>query len=107
MRHARGIDLLPDPSEPALAPKGRGTGWSMPHRFEQVQRLSEDDGWGNLEQQADEQQLPVATQVIEEHVRSVLSANDSPDIGFDLSVNPYRGCDSAASTASPGPPTVT
>ena len=93
MRHARGIDLLPDPSEPAPAPKGRGTGWSMPHRFEQVQRLTEDDGWGNLDQQADEQQLPVATQVIEENVRSVLSANESPDIGFDLSVNPYRGCE--------------
>jgi hypothetical protein len=31
--------------------------------------------------------------VIEEQVRSILAANDSPDIGFDLSVNPYRGCD--------------
>jgi DNA repair photolyase len=33
------------------------------------------------------------TQIIEEQVRSILSANDSPDIGFDLSINPYRGCE--------------
>ena len=33
------------------------------------------------------------TQVIEEHVKSILAGNDSPDIGFDLSINPYRGCE--------------
>ena len=35
---------------------------------------------------------PVALQVLEDHTRSILSRNDSPDIGFDWSVNPYRGC---------------
>ena len=34
-----------------------------------------------------------ATQVIDEPVRSILAGNDSPDIGFDLSINPYRGCE--------------
>jgi DNA repair photolyase len=33
------------------------------------------------------------TQLIEEQVRGILSGNDSPDIGFDLSINPYRGCE--------------
>jgi len=37
--------------------------------------------------------VPPATQVIEEHVMSILSSNDSPDLHFDLSVNPYRGCE--------------
>ena len=37
--------------------------------------------------------LPPATQIIEEHVKSILASNDSPDIGFDLSINPYRGCE--------------
>jgi hypothetical protein len=37
--------------------------------------------------------LATPTQVIDEQVRSILSANDSPDVGFDLSINPYRGCE--------------
>ena len=53
----------------------------------------EDDGWGSLEQHASEEKLPIATQIIEEHAKSILSSNDSPDISFDLSINPYRGCE--------------
>jgi DNA repair photolyase len=40
-----------------------------------------------------EVQVAPGTSVIEEQVRSILAANDSPDIGFDLSINPYRGCE--------------
>ncbi len=40
-----------------------------------------------------EQPLAPATQIIDEQARSILSANDSPDVGFDLSINPYRGCE--------------
>jgi len=73
--------------------KGRGTGWSIAHRFESTARQAEDDGWGSLEQEAATETLAPATQVIEERVRSILAGNDSPDIGFDLSINPYRGCE--------------
>ncbi|HEX6019531.1 MAG TPA: PA0069 family radical SAM protein, partial [Burkholderiaceae bacterium] len=52
-----------------------------------------DDGWGTLDQVAHEEPLRPETQVIEEHVKSILTGNDSPDIGFDLSINPYRGCE--------------
>ena len=77
-----------------LAPtKGRGTVWAIEHRFSTDQRESFDDGWGTLEQTAHEEQLKPETQVIEERIKSVLTGNDSPDIGFDLSVNPYRGCE--------------
>lgn len=74
--------------------KGRGTAWRLAHRFERWQREAVDDGWP--------QELPVGspaantatrTEIIEEHVRSILTGNDSPDIGFDLSINPYRGCE--------------
>ncbi len=78
----------------ATAPsKGRGTFWAVEHRF--GQRVNEvfDDGWGNLDQRAGEEQLPPATQIIEERARSIVSSNDSPDISFDLSINPYRGCE--------------
>ena len=73
--------------------KGRGTAWAIDHRFAQQTAQAEDDGWGLLDQQAAEEHVAPATQIIEERVKSILSSNDSPDIDFDLSVNPYRGCE--------------
>ncbi|WP_119287360.1 PA0069 family radical SAM protein [Azohydromonas sediminis] len=89
------------PATPATPPavpihlhrKGRGTGWAIAHRFEREAREAFDDGWGTLEQAATEERLAPGTVVIEQHVGSILSGNDSPDIGFDLSINPYRGCE--------------
>ncbi len=78
---------------PAGALKGRGTVWALEHRFTSDSRSEFDDGWGTLEQAAQEEQLAPATQVLEENVGRILSGNDSPDIGFDLSINPYRGCE--------------
>ncbi len=81
--------------QPAAAPlvKGRGTAWSLAHRFSKDERAAYDDGWGTLDQAVLEQPLPPTTQVLEERVKTILAGNDSPDIGFDLSVNPYRGCE--------------
>jgi DNA repair photolyase len=73
--------------------KGRGTAWAIEHRFAGAQRASFDDGWGTLEQAAQEERAAETTSVIEEHVKTILTGNDSPDIAFDLSVNPYRGCE--------------
>ena len=73
--------------------KGRGTAWAIEHRYSSRQHEDFDDGWGSLEQCADEQSLPPGTQVVEERVKSILAANESPDIHFDLSINPYRGCE--------------
>ncbi len=73
--------------------KGRGTIWALEHRFTRDHIESFDDGWGTLEQAAREELLPPQTQVLEEQVKSILAGNDSPDIGFDLSINPYRGCE--------------
>ncbi len=73
--------------------KGRGTVWAIEHRFNERSHAEFDDGWGTLEQAALSEQAPVQTQVREEQVRGILSGNDSPDIGFDVSINPYRGCE--------------
>ena len=81
--------LMPGPQ----ARKGRGTTWALQHRFSQDQRQAFDDGWGSLDQSAQAETLPPQTQIIEERVKSILSGNDSPDINFDLSINPYRGCE--------------
>jgi DNA repair photolyase len=80
-------------SAPATALKGRGTAWAMPHRFTVDSRAAFDDGWGALEQAAQLDPAAPATQVMEEQAGRILSGNDSPDIGFDLSLNPYRGCE--------------
>jgi DNA repair photolyase len=82
---------------PPSAVKGRGTVWAIEHRFNALARSEFDDGWGTLEQAAREEQsapgATLSTQVIEEHARGILSGNQSPDIPFDLSINPYRGCE--------------
>ena len=78
------------PPEPT---KGRGTTWELAHRFSKDEREAYDDGWGTLEQSVQAQPLPPSTQVLEERVKTILASNDSPDIGFDLSINPYRGCE--------------
>jgi DNA repair photolyase len=77
---------------PAAA-KGRGTAWDIAHRFERDAREAFDDGWGSPERSTAQESLAPGTQVIEQHVGSILTGNDSPDIGFDVSINPYRGCE--------------
>jgi DNA repair photolyase len=78
---------------PAAMLKGRGTAWAIAHRFQKDGREAIDDGWGSLDQAADEQHLAPGTTVVEEHARRILSTNDSPDISFDVAINPYRGCE--------------
>jgi DNA repair photolyase len=82
--------------------KGRGTVWAIEHRFSKDQRHSFDDGWGTLEQLAADDAAsldaaPPDTEVTLERVKTILAGNDSPDIGFDLSINPYRGCEHGCS----------
>ena len=90
MRHARRIAIVP---ADAASPKGRGTTWALEHRFSSQHAEPWDDGWGTLDQQALEVEEPPETRIIEERVKSILTSNDSPDIAFDLSINPYRGCE--------------
>src|SRR5437899_9284725 len=92
MRHARSIPLIPEGPLPEPV-KGRGTTWAIEHRCSRLASETFDDGWGTLEQDVQQERLPPATQIIEQRVKSILSSNDSPDVHFDLSVNPYRGCE--------------
>ncbi|MEI9986289.1 MAG: PA0069 family radical SAM protein [Aliidongia sp.] len=72
-----------------LIHKGRGTVSNTVGRFEPHQRSGFDDGWGS----ADEPALPLETSLIEDTTRTIIARNQSPDIGFDRSINPYRGCE--------------
>ena len=87
-------DEAPRPESGASAPvKGRGTVWAIEHRYSRQAGESYDDGWGTLDQQAGEERLGPETTVVEEHAKTILSKNDSPDLSFDQSINPYRGCE--------------
>ena len=74
------------PSQPR---KGRGAVGNATGRFEQEVRVATDDGWGS----ADEDPLPLDTTCTKDTARTVIARNDSPDIPFDRSINPYRGCE--------------
>ncbi|MGY8903593.1 MAG: PA0069 family radical SAM protein [Burkholderiales bacterium] len=81
---------------PLLAIKGRGAATRLAHRFERSTREALDDGWNSL-QDLQHSAAPPATQVIWEDVKSVITKNASPDISFDYSINPYRGCEHGCS----------
>ncbi|MFD1695240.1 PA0069 family radical SAM protein [Roseibium aestuarii] len=68
--------------------RGRGAGLNMSGRFERESREALDDGWGSLEELP-----PFQTDVQEERARTIITRNASPDISFDRSINPYRGCE--------------
>ena len=73
---------------PDAARRARGAGLNMAGRFEPYARVAVDDGWD-----IEEEVAPVRTEVAIERPRSVIARNQSPDIPFDRSVNPYRGCE--------------
>ncbi|MGE5451591.1 MAG: PA0069 family radical SAM protein [Acidobacteriota bacterium] len=85
------VAWVPDARQVAAPLKGRGTATQLAHRFARQDRESVDDGWNEL----DGEDLPPApvTEVTPETARSILSRNDSPDIPFTWSINPYRGCE--------------
>jgi DNA repair photolyase len=68
--------------------RGRGANSNRSGRFEPLSRHAEDDGWGSLDLLP-----PLKTEVQEEQARRIVTRNESPDISFDRSINPYRGCE--------------
>ena len=78
-----------NPSRERRTRKGRGALTNKAGRFESLRRDALDDGWGSL----DEEPPPLRTTVTKDASRSVIARNKSPDVHFDQSINPYRGCE--------------
>jgi DNA repair photolyase len=68
--------------------RGRGAVTNPSARYEPHTREETDDGWGSLEELP-----PFKTEVSVERARKIITRNESPDISFDRSINPYRGCE--------------
>ena len=68
--------------------RGRGAHSNASGRYEALAQVAFDDGWQRLDD------LPTfKTSVTVDATRTVITRNDSPDISFDRSINPYRGCE--------------
>jgi DNA repair photolyase len=68
--------------------RGRGTISNTSGRYEPLARVAFDDGWRSLEDLP-----PFKTTVTVDSTRKIITRNESPDISFDRSINPYRGCE--------------
>ncbi|MEO1281617.1 MAG: PA0069 family radical SAM protein [Pseudomonadota bacterium] len=74
--------------DPAARARGRGACSNATGRFETETREAIDDGWDLLEELP-----PLRTNVHRDTAKTIITRNDSPDISFDQSINPYRGCE--------------
>ena len=70
-------------------PRGRGATFNPDNRYGATTNEALDDGWGNL----DSPPAALVTSLSPDSSRRVITYNDSPDVGFDRSINPYRGCE--------------
>ncbi len=86
---AASLAQTPEVTAHAKARRGRGSGSNASGRFETTQRVLLDDGWGSL----DEDLPKLRTTILRDASRTIITRNKSPDISFDRSINPYKGCE--------------
>ena len=65
--------------------KGRGASWNPPNRFEQIEIVADDE--------CERDESSPRTIYLRDPARTIIARNDSPDVGFETSINPYRGCE--------------
>ena len=73
--------------------RGRGALSNHVGRYEKQARVLVDDGWDDGWRAEDDSPPPLRTEVIQDATRSIITSNKSPDLSFDRSINPYRGCE--------------
>ncbi len=80
--------VLDAAADPRLL-KGRGARSNDSSRYDAERRVGFDDGWRH----EDEEPPPIRTEVLRDATRTIITRNTSPDISFNQSINPYRGCE--------------
>jgi DNA repair photolyase len=85
------VPIINETPPPSPAIRGRGASWSPANRFE---KLHVDLGAADLVQADVEEERPCCeTQFFHDDTKSIITRNNSPDVGFETSLNPYRGCE--------------
>jgi DNA repair photolyase len=74
-------------SAPGTPIRGRGASWNPQNRFESLEYIVDDEAYVDLDAP------PVRTLYLRDPTRTIITHNDSPDVGFESSINPYRGCE--------------
>jgi len=98
LKDTRDADLISRPLVDPARNRGRGAQSNKESRFDTQSREAVDDGWGQIEDLK-----PFETIEHIERAKSIITRNESPDIGFDRSINAYRGCEHGCSFVSRGP----
>ena len=83
-----GEHLYPDDEIPLPQHNGRGALSNASSRYDDEKRIRTDDGWD-----VEDELPPLRTTLTKDATRTILARNTSPDVPFDRSINPYRGCE--------------
>jgi len=92
LKDTRDADLISRPMLDPARNRGRGAQTNKASRFDKESREDVDDGWGQVEELN-----PFETVEHIERAKSIITRNESPDLGFDRSINAYRGCEHGCS----------
>jgi DNA repair photolyase len=87
------VPIVAEAPPPSPAIHGRGASWSPANRFEKLHLDLGDPDVVQIDPTEDEERPRRDTQFFRDGTRTIIARNDSPDVGFETSVNPYRGCE--------------
>src|SRR4051812_29388852 len=88
------VPVVEETAPPSPAIHGRGASWSPANRFEKLHVDLGDEDVVQIDPTSDEEAKPRReTQFFRDQTKTIIARNDSPDVGFETSVNPYRGCE--------------
>ncbi len=87
------VPVVEEAPPPSPAIHGRGASWSPANRFEKLHVDLGDVDVVQTDPAGDEEKPPRSTQFFRDGTRTIIARNNSPDVGFETSINPYRGCE--------------
>src|SRR5438105_2436276 len=87
--YASAMESVQETTADTRALRGRGARSNVSGRYERETRVLVDDGWTK----DDDTPPPLKTEVLRDSSRTIITRNASPDISFDRSINPYKGCE--------------
>ncbi len=87
------MNVMTDISADVRRLRGRGARSNASGRYEKHARVLEDDGWAGDSRNGEDDLPPLRTEVKTDTARTIITRNTSPDISFEQSINPYRGCE--------------
>jgi len=88
-----GASSEPGPAREASAQRGRGATFNPANRYRRDARQAVDDGWAQRAEAVSRDPPPLKTFVAIQPARTIIARNDSPDVPFTQSINPYQGCE--------------